>query len=557
MVRHTPRTLFTLLLPLIWFLSSSTASAQANRGTPEQIAFFEQRIRPLLVNHCYECHSRSAKKLRGELALDSRAGVRKGGASGSAIVPGQPDASLLIKAIRHDDKDLRMPPKGKLSAAEIADLAAWVRMGAPDPRDEQVAGVGQSTGIDLEKGRKHWSFQPVRAAVPPTVTETSWPLTPIDRFILANLETRKLRPVEVADRRTLIRRATYDLTGLPPTPEETEAFLRDDAPDAFARVLERLLASPAYGERWGRHWLDVVRYADTAGDNSDYPIPQMYQYRNWVIDAIGRDLPYDQFVRVQLAGDRIPADSEADRRKKIIATGYLANARRFGSYEDARYPWHLTVEDTIDNFGKAFLGVTLGCARCHDHKFDPFLAEDYYGLYGFFSSTRYPWPGIELDRVPKDLVPLAPAEVVAAEIKVRQQKLAEMDVAIKRLEASKAALEKALRGAAKGSEPGLKKQLDEALVAVKAARKERDQFAKRPLPYETAYAVIDGRNEPKKRIGQVGDVRLQLKGDPDRPGKLVPRRFPLILGGQVLPTGIKGSGRLELARWLTDPANPL
>src|SRR5262249_36030202 len=284
---------------------------------------------------------------------------------------------------------------------------------------------------------------------PPAVKDASWPVNAVDRFVLADLEARGLRPAGPADRATLLRRATYDLTGLPPTPAEIDAFVNDASPDAFTRVVERLLASPAYGERWGRHWLDLVRYADTAGDNSDYPVPQMYRYRDWVIAAFNRDQPYDEFVREQLAGDLMAgppgAASERERRDRLIATGSLANSRRHGSYEDARYPWHLTIEDTIDNLGKVFLGVTLGCARCHDHKFDPFLAEDYYALYGFFSSTRYPWPGIELDRVPKDLVPLGPPDVVERETKARQQKLAEMDANVKRLDANRLALDKALR----------------------------------------------------------------------------------------------------------------
>jgi hypothetical protein len=356
-------------------------------------------------------------------------------------------------------------------------------MGAPDPR------TGPATafkGIDIAAGKKFWSFQKLESIPSPPLKDTSWAVSAIDGYILAKLEAKGFKPVGQADRRTLIRRATYDLTGLPPTPEEINAFVNDKGEDPFAKVIDRLLASPAYGERWGRHWLDVVRYADTAGDNSDYPIPQMYKYRNWVIDAFNRDVPYDQFVRLQLAGDLL-ADKKEPDRQAIIATGYLANARRFGSYEDARYPWHLTIEDTIDNVGRAFLGLTINCSRCHDHKFDPLTNEDYYALYGFFSSTRYPWPGIELDRKQHDLVAL----------------------------------------------PGQGKDT------------------------ELVYAVIDGKNEPKKRIGQVGNARVQFKGDPDRLGKEVPRRFPLVLGGQSLGAGVKGSGRLELAKWITDPDNPL
>jgi cytochrome c553 len=519
------------VLVVVLAFGVSTAPARADGQAGAGVEFFEKRVRPLLVKHCYECHGPDAKKVRGELRLDTREGVLQGGASGPTVVPGKPDQSLLIQAVRHVRKDLRMPPKGKLSAAEIADLEAWVAMGAPDPRTGK--GATKPWAATLEEGRKFWAFQPVKAVAPPAVKNAAWPLTPVDRFILAGLEAKGLTPVPPADRRTLIRRVTFDLTGLPPTPEEIDAFLKDATPEAFARVVDRLLASPAYGERWGRHWLDVVRYADTAGDNSDYPIPQMYRYRNWVIDAFNADMPYDRFVREQLAGDLMPAASEQGRQRKLIATGYLANSRRHGSYEDARYPWHLTIEDTLDNFGKAFLGLTLGCARCHDHKFDPLSAEDYYGLYGFFSSTRYPWPGIELDRVQRDLIPLAPPEVVEKETKARQQKLAELDAAIKKLEGDKAG------------------------QAYMDAKKERDLFAKQPLPFEVVYAVTDGRNEPKKRIGQVGDVRLQIKGEPDLAGKMVRRGFPAILGGQKLAPEVKGSGRLELAGWLTDPANPL
>ncbi|MCI0741743.1 MAG: PSD1 and planctomycete cytochrome C domain-containing protein, partial [Gemmataceae bacterium] len=512
----------------------------AQTPAPADIEFFEKRVRPLLVEQCYGCHSKDAKKLRGDLRLDTRDGARK------ALVPGKPDDSLLVKAVRYDDPELRMPPNGKLAAAQIADLEKWVKIGAPDPRTDKAASVAKA-GIDWEKGRKHWAYQPLKDHAPPKVDDAAWSKTAIDRFVRARLEEKGLQPVAPADRRTLIRRATFDLTGLPPTPEEIDAFLKDEAPDAFANVVERLLASSAYGERWGRHWLDVVRYADTAGDNSDYPIPQMYKYRDWVIDAFNRDMPYDQFVREQLAGDLMSPVGQVSNQSakkdgqvenlsydKVIATGYLANSRRHGSYEDKRYPWHLTIEDTLDNFGKAFLGMTLGCARCHDHKFDPIGIEDYYALYGFFSSTRYPWPGIELEKYQRDLVPLAlPAEVEKV-TKEKQKRLAELDKEIKQLEKDKGDADR-----------------------IKALKKEREQVAKAPLPFQLAYAVIDGRNEPNKRIGQVGDVCVQLKGDPDRPGKMVARRFPLILGGQTLGPDTKGSGRLELAQWLTSPDNPL
>jgi Protein of unknown function (DUF1553)/Protein of unknown function (DUF1549)/Planctomycete cytochrome C len=535
------------------------ARAEEKPGAADGIEFFERNVRPLLVKHCYECHSADAPKLRGKLRLDTRDGVLQGGATGPAIVPGDPAKGLLLKAVRYADESIKMPPKGKLSAAEIADLEKWVKIGAPDPRTGSAV-VAQPA--DAVKGRDLWSLRPVRDPAVPRVKDADWAISPVDRFILATLEAKGLKPAPPADRRTLIRRATYDLTGLPPTPDEIDAFLADETPGAFARVVDRLLASPAYGERWGRHWLDVVRYADTAGDNSDFPIPQMYRYRNWVIDAVNRDLPYDEFVRRQLAGDLLPARDDADRYTKIIATGYLANARRFGSYADVgegptTYPWYLTYEDTIDNLGRTFLGLTINCCRCHDHKFDPLTQADYYALYGFFQSTRYPWPGIELDQVQRNLVPLVPAEHVDAIAKERRGKVAGFDARLKELQAEKAGTDKAAKAAGVFSAlPAavLTARAEKLVDSIKAAKKAKEDFEKQPLPYETAYAVAEGKAEGKRKVG---NACIQIKGDPERPGPEVPRRFPTVLGGKTLLTDDKGSGRLELANWIVAPNNPL
>jgi hypothetical protein len=535
-----------LVLVAVWL--SAPAVRADEKADHEGVEFFEKRIRPLLIKHCYECHSTGAKKLRGELRLDTRDGVRKGGASGPAVVPGDPAKSLLVKVVNHTDPAERMPPKGPLAAAEIADLEAWVKRGAPDPR----AGGTAPPALDLANARAFWAFRPV---VNPPVPQVGGATNPVDSFILRTLSDKGLSPTPAADRRTLIRRATFDLTGLPPTSEEVDTFLRDESPDAFAKVVDRLLASRTYGERWGRHWLDVVRYADTAGDNSDYPIPQMYRYRNWVIDAFNRDLPYNEFVRQQLAGDLLPASDEADRQAKLIATGYLANARRFGSYEDARYPWHLTIEDTIDNLGRAFLGLTLGCCRCHDHKFDPLPQTDYYALYGFFSSTRYPRPGIELDKAQRDFVPLAPPARVAAVEAERAAKLTALEGRSKELDAVRAAAEALSKAGGHPIRTAAFGRIASAAAGwVKVAKKERDDFSKAPLPFESAYAVAEGVTAGKRKVG---NACVQVKGDPERLGPEVPRRFPLVLGGQTLSPGSPGSGRLQLANWVTDPANPL
>jgi hypothetical protein len=505
--------------------------------TPEHTEFFERKIRPVLVEHCYECHSAGAKKIKGGLVLDSRAGVQKGGDTGAAITPGDPEASLLVQAIRHTDPEMVMPKK-KLPAHVIADFETWVKMGAPDPRAEDTVAAAQAkSAIDWNKAREWWSFRPLKAPPVPAVKQKRWAANDLDRFILARLEKENLKPAADAAKRVLIRRATFDLIGLPPTPEEIDAFLNDKSRDAFGKVVDRLLASPHYGERWGRYWLDVVRYADTAGDNSDFPIPQMYRYRDWVIRAFNRDLPYDQFVREQLAGDLLPGATTADTHERLIATGYIANARRFGSRVDD-YPQHLTIEDTIDNLGRAFLGLTINCARCHDHKFDPITAADYYALYGIFHSTRYPWPGIELEQKQRDLVPL-----------VEPGKLAEADAARKTHDAEKRRLEKAAQK--------LKDQLKEIPADGRKAHEEKikeaeqavKEFVKKGLPFELAYAVAEAK--------KAENVALQIKGDPAKPGDVVPRRFLTVLGAQALPPNEASSGRHQLAEWIVDRNNPL
>ena len=365
-------------------------------------AFFESKIRPLLTERCLQCHSAEKGKTQGGLALDSKLGWEKGGDSGTAIVPGNVDESLLIQAVLYGD-GLQMPPEeagGKLSDAEIALLKQWIQHGAHDPRTS----ASKRGGMTEEQLRAWWSFQPLKPIAVPDVAETGF-RNEIDHFISAKLESAGLQRAPEADRRTLIRRVTYDLTGLPPTAAEVEAFLADTSPQYYDILIERLLQSPRYGERWGRHWLDLVRYADTAGENTDHPIPDAWRYRNWVIEAFNSDLPYDQFVREQIAGDLLHAnDTQEKYRQGIISTGYLAIARRFD--HDIDKFTHLTIEDTIDTMGKTFLGLSVACARCHDHKYDPISTKDYYALYGILNSTRYSFPGCEAKQQPRDLVPL-------------------------------------------------------------------------------------------------------------------------------------------------------
>jgi hypothetical protein len=501
----------------------------------DDLAFFEKRIRPLLVGKCYECHSAESDEPQGELLVDSRATIRRGGARGPAVVPGDVEKSLLVEAVRYANDEMQMPPDARLSDAEIADLERWVQIGAPDPRSTATKHLGKR--IDVALAREFWSLRPITNPPVPEVQADDWPAGDIDRFVLVKLEAEGLSPAADADKRALIRRATYDLTGLPPTPEEVAAFLADESEGAFARVVERLLSSPRYGERWGRHWLDVVRYADTAGDNSDYPIPQMHRYRDWVIDAFNDDLPYDEFVRDQLAGDLRGGATEEERQRRIIATGYIANSRRFGSRVDD-YPQHLTIEDTIDNLGRTFLGLTLSCARCHDHKFDPITNRDYYALYGIFHSTRYPWPGIELDKRQRDFVPLVPPDRLAE----MQQAAAERKKEQGRLEAEVKRLKEALQKAPDAQKPEAEKKLKEA------ERRVQKHLELPPL-VETAYAVADAKTTE--------DVAIHIKGDPAKPGDVVPRRFLTVLGGQELPTDSDASGREQLAEWILAADNPL
>ena len=382
---------------------------------------FEKQVRPLLVQHCLACHG--PQKQKANLRLDAKAGWQTGGDSGPAIVPGDPSKSLLVKAIRGEGGLAQMPPKAKLSERDIAILTKWVKDGATDPRDGGPVRLG---GTTLEEAKKWWAFQPVTRPVVPTNTHKH----PVDAFIAAKLAERKLSLSPATDKRTLLRRATYDLTGLPPSPEEVEAFQKDDSADAFAKVLDRLLASPHYGERWGRHWLDLVRYADTAGENSDHPLPHAWRYRNWVIDAFNRDQPYDEFLREQLAGDILAAQGPPEKyASRTIATGYLAMARRFD--HDSDKSMHLTHEDGIDTLGKALLGLTIGCARCHDHKYDAITARDYYALYGIFDSTKFAFPGCEAKQQPRDLVPLLPPAEWDRVVKPYREKLAKLDADIR------------------------------------------------------------------------------------------------------------------------------
>jgi len=383
------------------FVMSFAAICQAD----ERSDFFEKRIRPVLAEKCKECHTGSTPE--GDFRVDSLADLLAGGTNGPSVVAREPDRGTLIERLLTDDEDLRMPPEEPLSAAVIADFKKWIADGAFWPE----ANVDWSQTDEKEAAPAvHWSFQALREPTPDSIKDSPWCKTPIDRFLVAKAESKGIKPVHPADKRTLIRRATLDLIGLPPTPEEVNAFLTDDSPEAFEKVIDRLLESQEYGVRWGRHWLDVARYADTSGDGTDTPIPEARYYRDYVIGAFNDDMPYDQFVREQIAGDILAKQhpDAARYNEKIIATGYVALSRRFGNSKFASMD--LIIDDTVDTIGRSLLGLTLGCTRCHHHKFDPITTQDYYGVYGYFASTQYPHAGTEHQKDRSDFVPLKVGE---------------------------------------------------------------------------------------------------------------------------------------------------
>ncbi len=526
------------------------AAADPAASDPAGIEFFERQIRPLLAEACYSCHSAEAKKLKGALRVDTYAGMLVGGTSKKpSLVPKNLDASALIHAVRWLDDDTAMPPKERLAPEKVKLLEQWVAMGAPHP---DAAGTKvRDPAAELLAAKSHWSFQTLTMPAVPSAGE-GWALNEIDRFIAVGHAEAGVKPVGDADRRTLIRRATFDLTGLPPTAEEVDKFLADDSPQAFASVIDRLLASQSYGERWGRHWLDLARYADTEGDASDYPVPQAYRYRNYVIDSFNADKPYDQFLREQIAGDLLPAKDEAHRREMMVGTGFIALSRRFSVNPEGDH--HLTIEDTIDTTGRVMMGLSLSCARCHDHKFDPIPTSDYYALYGIFASTKYPFPGSEEHRYQHSFVQLVSDQE-------RDQLLGDKKDRVLELEAEYAALrherdndwkirEEIKKAKAEGREPPKDPrghtEIRDAMNKLMKAR--RTLIEELPQEIPTAYAVAEGspRNE-----------RIQKRGERWKLGDEVHRGFLQIAGGQKLPDGSTGSGRLDLAGWLTDAKNPL
>ncbi len=491
----------------------------------DQITFFENEVRPVLIKYCYECHSADSKKLRGELYLDSQPGWQSGGDSGPAIVPGKPDESLVIQAIRYKTQDIEMPPKQKMPQAAIDALVAWVKMGAPDPRKENVAPAAQK--IDLEEGRKFWSFQAVRKPEVPEVKNSSWPLNPIDHFILSELEKKELTPTADADTQTLSRRLSIDLTGLPPQPEDWKHFDLNE-------TVENHLASRPYGERWARHWLDLARYADSSGGGASNLFPDAWKYRDSIIRSFNDDIPFDVFLSRQIAGDLLPARTSDEAFENLVATGFLVLGPR-NYINDDEETFHMDgADEQLDAVGRAFLGMTIGCARCHDHKFDPVPMTDYYALAGIFTgtsssnpipaTTNFKWNEIADPRVDPDGKQLEHYESAYARYRTLAKK------------SSKSR-----------NDPKINDEQREAINAEKT-------LAQKAIPKKPP--VLMGATD----CPDPGDEKRRVRGNPHQPAEPIPRGFLRVtLPPNSTKPGISSdqSGRLELAEWITSPENPL
>jgi hypothetical protein len=511
--------------------------------TAEQEQFFEAKIRPVLVMQCGKCHSSTAEKLRAGLRLDSREGLRVGGDSGPAIVPGQPDESLLLRAIRYRDDELHMPPKGKLPDEVIANFEAWIQMGAPDPRREPASASGARPAIDPAKARQFWSFQPPKKSAPPNVNHADWPHGDIDRFLLAALEAKGLTPVNDAERPRLLRRVTFDLIGLPPTPEELDAFVADGSPDVLANVVDSLLASPRFGERWGRHWLDVARYAESSG-KTNFTYPQAWRYRDWTIASFNADKPYVEFVREQIAGDLLPADDDHTRAEHVIATGFLALGSKAHDAENRGQFLLDVVDEQIEATTRAFLGLTVACARCHDHKMDPISQRDYYALSGIFRSTQTcsgTLAGVFPNFNASPLIELPPgAKVPSAVSALTPEQRATMEERLTALVRERDAIPPG-----EANRDHMRRVT--SMLSTLRHRLRMDQPGGEPR----AFAM--GVRERDETI----DSPLYVRGELDQPGEVVPRGLVRVLCDDSSESIATGSGRRELAEWLGSRTNPL
>lgn len=561
---------FRSIIPL-WLLTACVASAASAPQHDE--AWFRKNIQPILSEHCYKCHSHAGDKIKGGLVVDSREGLLAGGDSGEAIVPGDPEKSLFITAIRYEDEDLQMPPKGKkLSDEQIAVLTEWVKAGAPWPTDPGAQKLtSRPKGKITDEDRQWWSFRPIAHAVPPQVEDGAWSRNEIDRFVFAKLRSENLEPAPRATRAELIRRVSFDITGLPPSPEDIRAFVADPSPDAYERLVDRLLASPQYGEHWARHWLDLVRYAESDGYRIDDYRPNAWRYRDYVIRAMNEDKPYDRFVAEQLAGDEIAPD-DLDAR---VATGYLRHWVYEYNNRDAVTQWTTILNDITDVTADVFMGLGVGCARCHDHKFDPILQKDYFRLQAFFAPI-----------LPRDDQKVATAEQhreYEEKLKLWEEKTADLRSQIAAIEAPHK--QRAAEDAINKFPPETQALIRKPIAERAPYEHQIAELAYRQVLYEFNRLINKMRGADKEKL--VGLYKQLSAFDKDKPAPLpvafsasdvgpvappvtIPKRpkeseiqpgFLTLLDEKpaVIPAGLKNSTgrRKALADWLTNPENPL
>ena len=503
----------------------------------EQLRQFETHVRPILDEHCLKCHG--STKQWASLRLDSRDAILKGGDSGPAAVAGEPNESLLIRAVRHDDENLKMPQDDKLTDAQIEILSSWVKSGLAFP--------AASAASKRHRDPNHWAFiSPAEVAIPP-VQNSAWPQSDLDRFVLARLEAEGLSPAPKADKQALIRRVTFDLTGLPPAPAEISAFLHDERPEAYPELIERLLSSPAYGERWGRHWLDIARYADSNGLDENVAHGNAWRYRDYVVRSFNADKPFDQFIREQLAGDQLEASSDELRNELLTATGFLSIGPKVLAEVNMPKMRMDIVDEQIDTVGRVFLGMTFGCARCHDHKFDPIDTADYYGLAGIFKSTR------TMDTYTKVAKwhehPLKSAEATQMQADYEAQVAAKKMAIGTTVKSADEALQASLPDGAILPESKESQYPEETRTTLTKLREELAALEKAPPELPTSMGVTED---------EIVDVPIHVRGNPSRLGDVVPRHVPAVMKGPEMP-GFSGlhSGRRELAEWLVNDHHPL
>jgi hypothetical protein len=503
--------------------------------TQEQLAFFEKKIRPVLVDQCYSCHtSETAKGPKGSLTIDTRMGIRAGGDTGPAVVPNDLKASLIIKAMKGETLS-QMPPKNKLSDEVVADFEKWIGMGAPDPRSTKTK--GEARVIDIEKGREHWAFQPVKA---PKSNST------IDSLIQAKLTEQKLTPSGEADKATLVRRVYFDLIGLPPTPEQVEDFVKGKTD--LEKLVDQLLASPQFGEKWARHWLDVARYAESSGKEQNQVYPFAWRYRDYVIASFNKDKPYNEFLKEQLAGDLLSSKNDTEKAEKMVATGFLAVGAKSHNQQN-RQQFQLDLADEqIDAMGQAMLGMTIACARCHDHKFDPIPTKDYYALAGIFMSTETLFgtaSGIQvrqsapLATLPKDSD--LPMGDMMSKAEVERMKTRQADL--------KTQLEKQREEDRKTPGQGVPIRQLVLIQQIGIVEKQLSYYDAEGAPKKMAMAVTD------RTFGR--DMPIHIRGEVNKLGDVVPRGFVQVISTGPTKITSRGSGRKELAEWVASEKNPL